>query len=322
MVFFVESIKNKRARNEDNYCHMELRINHEASVIAYAVADGMGGLTAGDDYAKKAISIWYEELVRLLMSDHFRACSLDTQIDSLKEFSKNVFSPINEKLYQMGMDAGIRGGTTLSTAIFFWDTWIFANCGDSPIYFMRNRHLELASQIQNLAWQMVREGKTQEGSLLFEQNKNRLLQYLGRREEVLPYSFCLDAKKVDLVLMGTDGAFGDMTREQMEGILCQDQKTDKVLSDLLQFARNLGETDNQTAMLIYPSTGQNSVMADKKERMEMADMSLVGKNDTQEERREILFESEKRNQRSSYYRSIQEESMRERFKSFWKGRRS
>ena len=174
MVFFCESLQNKRSRNEDSCCHMDLKMNHEATVSAFVVADGMGGLSAGNLYAKTAVSMWYQELINILMSEDFRDCSLETQIEGLKAFCQDVFEKINQKLYKKGMDAGLKGGTTLTTAIHFWDTWIFANCGDSPIYVMRKDKLELISDIQNLAWQLVREGKTQIGSTLFLQNKNRL----------------------------------------------------------------------------------------------------------------------------------------------------
>lgn len=252
MVFFVESLKNRRSNNEDSYCHMELRVNHEAKVNAFCIADGMGGLDAGKDYSQKAISLWFEELVRTIMGENFTDCSLKTQIDTLRSFSFEAMKKINTALYKAGMDSGKVGGTTLTSVIHFWDSWIIANCGDSPVYMLRNHNLELVSEIQNVAWQMVREKKTQVGSTLFYQNKNRLLQYLGRRDQVEPYVRILDDRQIQAVLLGSDGAFGDLSMNKMENLLLQFEGQSKALSLLLEYAREQGENDNQTAFLIVP----------------------------------------------------------------------
>ena len=262
MVFFSESLQNKRSRNEDSCCHMDLKMNHEATVSAFAVADGMGGLSAGNLYAETAISIWYQELVNILMSEDFKDCSLENQIDSLKDFCQDVFDKINQRLYKKGMDAGLKGGTTLTTAIHFWDTWIFANCGDSPIYVMRKDKLELISDIQNLAWQLVKEGKTQIGSTLFQQNKNRLLEYLGRRQETRPHLVCLEGDQVQCVLMGSDGAFGNIRQGHLEKMIKDKKEKSQILSAILEYARNLGENDNQTAFLIFPSPRKTELPPD------------------------------------------------------------
>ncbi len=251
MVFYMESLKNKRSGNEDSYCHMDIRMNHEATVSAFVVADGMGGLEQGKKYSEHAISYWFEALVGLIMGESFRDCSLQNQIDCLREFSQDVFHQINKKLYVEGLDAGIRGGTTLSAALHFWDTWIFANCGDSPIYVLSEDKLNICSEIQNVAWQLVREEKTQVGSTVFHQNKNRLLEFLGRKDTVHPHVTAMTDSQVEAVLMGSDGAFGDLSLGKMEKMILHQYGDSKLLGQLLEKVRDTGESDNQTAILIF-----------------------------------------------------------------------
>ncbi len=272
MVFYMESLKNKRSDNEDSYCHMDIRMNHEASVSAFVVADGMGGLDEGKKYSEHAISYWFEALLQIIMGDGFRDCSLKNQIDILKEFSGDIFHQINKKLYVEGLDAGIRGGTTISSAIHFWDTWIFANCGDSPIYILNQDRLSICSEIQNVAWQLVREEKTQPGSSLFYQNKNRLLEFLGRKDPVHPHISVLSDSQVEAVLMGSDGAFGDMSLTKLEKMMNLHYGDPKLLSEILERARDLGESDNQTAFLIF--NPQNQAIEEEED---------IVKNDVNEE---------------------------------------
>lgn len=249
MAFYFASEKNKRSVNEDSYCQMELRINLEASVSAMVVADGMGGLSGGKFYSQAAMDLWYRGLLNTLMSDSFRDCSLHQQIDALTEFAGGIFEKINRRLYKKGLDTGVKGGTTLSAAIHFWDTWIIANCGDSPIYGMKDGKLSLLGEIQNVANQMVKKGTAKEGTALFYQNKNRLTEYLGKRGEVHPYFARLPQEAVDVILLGSDGAFGNLSMDEIERIMNGERASRQMLLDLFAHAKATGEDDNQTAIL-------------------------------------------------------------------------
>ena len=249
MAFYFASEVNKRSANEDSYCNIELRVNHEASVSAMVVADGMGGLSGGKYYSEAAVKLWYEALLKTIMGDGFKDCSLSQQIETLWEFAQGIFETINSALYRKGLDAGVKGGTTLTCAIHFWDIWIVANCGDSPAYCMKNGTLSLVSEIQNVASQMVRSGKAKEGTALYYQNKNRLLEYLGKREEVHPYCVKLQDKSVDSLLLGSDGAFGNLSIQKIEELMNRQEDRQKLLFDLFEQSRESGEEDNQTAVL-------------------------------------------------------------------------
>ena len=252
MTCFFDSVINKRNSNEDSYCKMELALNHEAKVCSLVVADGMGGLAAGKEYSSAAVKLWYRDLVRTLMSDEFPRNTLENQLEILKEHTARTYARIGRNLYKKGLDSGMRGGTTLTTVIHFWNYILIANCGDSPVYGIRNGEVELLSEIQNVAGQMVREGKTRQGSLLYYQNKNRLLAYVGGREEVHPFIRVVDSRDYDGIIIGTDGAFGSLDEEELSWILGESSEPGGVIRNLFDAARAKGEEDNQTAILYYP----------------------------------------------------------------------
>ena len=52
------------------------------------------------------------------MSERFRGNPLDRQIEILQEFSEEIYSKLNQRLYKNGLDAGMKGGTTLSCCAF------------------------------------------------------------------------------------------------------------------------------------------------------------------------------------------------------------
>ena len=104
MAFFFASEINRRSSNEDSYCQMEIRMNAEAAVKAMVVADGMGGLSGGKYYSEAAVNLWYQELLQILMSDRFKGNPLDRQIEILQEFSEEIYSKLNQRLYKKGLD--------------------------------------------------------------------------------------------------------------------------------------------------------------------------------------------------------------------------
>lgn len=248
MAFFFASEINRRSSNEDSYCQMEIRMNDEAAVRALVVADGMGGLSGGKYYSEAAVNMWYQELLSTLMSERFRGNPLDRQIEILQEFSKEIYGKLNQTLYKKGLDAGIKGGTTLSAVIHFWDTIIISNCGDSPIYVLKDGQLRLVSEVQNVAEKMVREGKTSTGSVLYYQNKNRLLDYLGKRAEAHPYCTAFPSTDADGILAGSDGAFGDLTLEELISAIAECKRPQEIIRQVFEKARAAGEEDNQTAV--------------------------------------------------------------------------
>lgn len=249
MAIFYDSNINRRREQEDSYSYIELGLNHEATVKAMVVADGMGGMSGGRFFSDKAVKLWCEMLLKLLMSEDFRDCSLPTQIDSLYRFMQESFERINRILYPMGLDQGYKGGTTMTCAISFWDSVIVGNCGDSPAYLLKNGRISLISRIQNLAGELLRQGKTGVDGVLYKQNKNRLTQYLGRRESVEAYVTMINKDDMDGLIIGSDGAFGNLDIPALEDVFARVMIRQEILKELFGRARDLGEDDNQTAIL-------------------------------------------------------------------------
>ena len=69
---------------------------------------------------------------------------------------------------------------------------------------------------------------------MYYQNKNRLLDYLGKRKECIPYCSVFQAEEADGILMGSDGAFGDLTKEEIQSVLCNCERPQKVIGRILK----------------------------------------------------------------------------------------
>ncbi len=249
MGIFLESRKNKRKNNQDNYCYMEYRINLEAALKVYLVADGMGGLEKGEKFSKLAIETWQHKLLQFIMGEQFSGCSLKEQIDGLYAFSYNVMQEINEEVYQYGLDNGIYGGTTLTTAILFWDQLIVANCGDSPAFLLCEGKLRRLTMEHNVAEQLIRTNKIERGSKTYHEKKNLLTDFIGKYAPAEPHVIRLPYREEDLLIMGSDGAFGDILESELLEILLENED-EKMIPTILDYVAQKGENDNQT-MILY-----------------------------------------------------------------------
>lgn len=252
MPVYYESRKNKRRVNQDYHVYMEYRLNQEGMLKVFVIADGMGGLSCGEKASSMAAEKWILKLQKHTLSKEFLGRTIKEQIESLKTFSYHVMQEINEEVYQELIDQGIEGGTTLTTGILFFDTFILANCGDSPAYFYHGKEKSLVkiSKEQNVAEELVRQGKTTKNSSIYLQKKNMLTDYIGKYRNAAPHVCSLSFEPGDMILLGSDGAFGTIKEEILrEILLAKEEKKEQIVGDILNLAEKMGEEDNQTLLL-------------------------------------------------------------------------
>ena len=65
-----------------------------------------------------------------------------------------------------------------------------------------------------------------------------------------PFIKVINDAEIPSVLLGTDGAFGDLSVEKIQDIIHRTKEPSQVLTSMMELARNQGEMDNQTAIYI------------------------------------------------------------------------
>ena len=269
MPVYYESRKNKRRTNQDYHLYMEYRVNHEAMIKAMLVADGMGGLACGEVASDLAGRKWMLKLHQLTMSKDFLGKTLNEQIEQLKLFSYKVVKEINEEVYQELNDKGITGGTTLSTAILYWDTLIFSNCGDSPAFYYNGQEKRVCkiSREQNAAEELLAEGKVEKNSPEYWKHKNMLTDYIGKYRQSNPYTASIPFRKGDLILIGSDGAYGKLDESEIGRLMEQYyHMPDRLIKNIMEEAEKQGEEDNQTLVCYMEEMDEQKEESPKEKR--------------------------------------------------------
>lgn len=266
MPVYFESRKNKRSTNQDYHLFMEYRINHEAMIRIFLVADGMGGLACGELASSLAGEKWLLKLQKFTMSKEFLGRSLNEQIENLKRFSYQAVEEINEEVYRELSDRGITGGTTLTTGILYWDTLILANCGDSPAYLYQKKGNSFVSlsREQNAAEELLKEGKVTKDSPEYRRHKHLLTDYIGKYRRAEPHVTLVPFCAGDMLLIGSDGAFGNLQENQIKNIVKEKEHApEQIVRDILSASEQLGEEDNQT-LIVYMEEPKENIIEKKK----------------------------------------------------------
>lgn len=249
------SIINQRDENEDNIWVEYIKVMDYPTVAVYLVADGMGGFDMGAE-ASRAVNQFF--MTHLQKNIHKYVYEKTLPIDlkgGMKEIVEKTIYETNQSMYEMvdkeRRENGIRMGTTITAAVIVEDVLIFTNIGDSPMYICHEGDLILLSDIQNRAHADYLKGRYELHSPEYEYNSCLLLNYAGRYEsENIEIKVCqVPVEPGNCILMGSDGAFGSLMPEEIEDILAHVYGGEKRIEKIMEEARELGETDNQSLII-------------------------------------------------------------------------
>lgn len=265
-----------RSINQDAALVRKAVIGKE-SVLFAVVCDGMGGLEKGELASATVItgmSEWFEKVFPgLFYASHKNIYHISERVEYLPAYSKTtamekdtmgkmirdswnyVISKLNQKIYIYGTQHGIQLGTTLTALLVMENTYYICNVGDSRIYYL-NHEIRQITKDQTLVQQKVDQGEITEQEARYSDQRNVLLQCIGACNQVIPdYDFG-KCKKESAFLLCSDGFRHEIDQGEMWQMLRPDhlQKESDMehkLEILASLAKDRGEKDNITAVLVY-----------------------------------------------------------------------
>jgi len=244
-----------RKNNEDSLLTCELG----ESLYALAVADGMGGMDAGEVASGLAISAAFHSLKE-------NTEELLNKTKSLKDAVTAAFlaaqTHIADDIIETPRRAGM--GTTLVLILIHKNRYVIGNMGDSRLYLHRRERLKLLTNDHSYIFEeQEKNGKNLSIELInrYGHLVTRILD--GNKQEVDLYpkhrkSFRL--RKKDGLLLCSDGlitpeVFNDPTK--MESVLNKMLNRETFTKDLINWAMNAGSKDNITLIYACPNTNLN-----------------------------------------------------------------
>lgn len=228
MVGMLSDVGNYRTLNEDS-----IKVYSDDKIAIYLVADGMGGHNAGEIASRLAV----EKIIEYIKQ------SMD--YDNLGSILKEAICYANSEIFNAAKsEENLYGmGTTITSCIVSNENLIVANVGDSSCYVLQGTSLIKITKDHSLVQQLIDNGSITEEEALKHPNRNIITRALGTSENVEVDIFYLDMRKVDKVLLCSDGLTNEVTKKEMEEILF---KYDNQAScdKLVKLSKEKGGRDN------------------------------------------------------------------------------
>ncbi len=209
------------------------------------VADGMGGLSAGDKVSQKIVQ------TMLAYSRKLQPIQMDGILEAMVQ-------GVNAEVNRMLGPAGIyKSGSTLLAVLFRKQRFHWITVGDSRIYLFRNGQLTKLNQEHNLGNELL--NKAVRGEISYEEarsakKKGSVTSFIGMGKlKYIDKSLrSIALERGDRILLMTDGVFNSLPEQQMTAILSQIQDVQMVAREFERLIQQKAhpKQDNFTALIL------------------------------------------------------------------------
>lgn len=233
-----------RDHNEDSVIIVR-NINND---YLLAVADGMGGHSAGEVASSLAISYLGKHFQESFVNMD-KESAIEWLRDSATEINKIIFNYADNHPESKGM------GSTLVVAINTKDYVLFGNIGDSSGLVMKDNKLHKITYDHTLVNLLVTAGELTKEEAKDHPKKNVLMKALGANAKIDIDIFDCDIA-IEAIFLCSDGLTNMLEEEQIERVLLSDLTMEDQVIKLIRKANNRGGTDNiSIAYLIRSKEG-------------------------------------------------------------------
>ena len=233
--FGLSDIGTSRPNNEDVW----IAIPHMGF---FALADGMGGPQAGEIAAKEAINSLCDSVSKI---KSYNCMELIIEL-------RHAIEKANQLIYHMGKGSQLLSGmgTTLCCLIWTENAIVYAHVGDSRIYRLRNKKLELLTQDHSLFAKWLATGKLAEECETPYPYKNVITRAVGTSNKAKPEIAVTIHETKDLYLLCTDGLSDVLSTQEIEQIINHSSDLEASCKNLIERAKIKGSCDNITLLMI------------------------------------------------------------------------
>ena len=229
-----------RENNEDKF---EFFIADDEEALArkgclFAVADGMGGHSAGQIASELALKTLIE---------HFYSDPTPLLLESLRAGLQKANALIFDAARIAPDHSGM--GTTLTALLVRGKEAFIAHVGDSRCYMLRGGEITLLSEDHSWVAEQVRLGGLTEEEARYSPYRNVITRSLGTNPNVDVDLLELELEPGDRFLLCTDGITGELSMDDIHSLLGAGSPS-KAAWDLVEAALDKGGQDNATALVV------------------------------------------------------------------------
>jgi protein phosphatase len=205
----------------------------------FAVADGMGGHAAGEEASK---------LVTEAVAGFFAGAAAVPPVERMSQ----AVSDAAVKLYETNQQSEPPKdmGTTFVGLHVQGAQVVVGHVGDSRAYRLSDGALSKLTEDHTLLAQFLKSGRLKPSEVATFPYKNVVTRALGQDPKVKPDVAELTAQPGDLFLLCSDGLWGLLAEEMIQGVLQKATDLNRSCQQLIDLANALGGADNISCVLV------------------------------------------------------------------------
>lgn len=204
----------------------------------YAVADGMGGHSAGQ--------IACEMALKTVLSLYYGDSSPDRDM-SLRRAVTEANSLIYDTAQAIPDRQGM--GTTLTAAVLCEDTLLIAQIGDSRAYLVRGGKISQVTEDHSWVAEQVRLGTMTLAEAQVSPFRNIITRSVGTAAMVEPDIYTQEVRAGDTFVLCSDGLTGHVEPPEIQQIAVSQSPSAAAMA-LVELANERGGRDNITALVL------------------------------------------------------------------------
>jgi PPM family protein phosphatase len=246
----------ERENQEDNYCVMSSQLQHSPLPIdaIFAVADGMGGHTAGEVASRIVIETLDELSSRTSRFAQFQNAPLSQTVES-------VIQEMNHQIYQNNTDMG----TTITAGFLSGDLLLIGHVGDSRAYLIRGQSIKQLTEDHSLVAEKIDQGIISERQAKDDPHRSVILRSLGQDAsvEVDLEQFIIEPD--DILVFCSDGLTDRLDDMEIRNVAVSHDDPQVACQKLVSLAQRKGprhpdeQMDNTTVIIVKFSGTSNRV---------------------------------------------------------------
>ncbi len=239
----------RRELDEDALITLEIAQGTHAGcqvVGLYAVADGMGGASAGEIASKLATDTLAREITQNLIVPRVTAAGEINYAAVLQAAVEQA----NREVHQARAHAQSDMGSTLVAALVIGTQAHIANVGDSRAYLITPDAITRITKDHSFVQVLVERGHITEADARTHPQRNLILRNVGEKPEIVVDLFTLALEAGQHLLLCCDGLWEMVPDETIAALVRQHALPQAACRALIQAANANGGNDNITCVLV------------------------------------------------------------------------
>lgn len=174
----------------------------------FVVADGLGGHALGEEASAAAVET---------ILTGWNASEKDTSEEDMAELLKNRIADANRNILQIQAAKDAVMKTTVAALTVNRDKAVWANVGDSRVYFIHGNRLHAYTNDHSVAYKKFKAGEITREQIGTDEDQSRLLRSLGSKERNEPEMYVTDVPlgPGDAFFLCSDGAWEYLMDEEI-----------------------------------------------------------------------------------------------------------